>query len=54
MNPKITRIAVTLHRAQARAIHVRTARLEATSLPSTLPARVIVLTGDLMAIVGSS
>ena len=34
------RVAVTLQRAQARALHARTACLEATSsLPSTLPAR---------------
>ena len=49
------RIAVTLQRAQARAIHARTARLEATSsLLSTLPTCAVISAGDLMAIVGSS
>ena len=48
-------IAVTLQRAHARAIHVCTARLEATSsLLSTFPARTAISIGDLMAIVGSS
>ena len=49
------RIAVTLQRAQARAIHARMARLEATpSLLSSLPARAVISAGDLLAIVGSS
>ena len=49
------RTAVTLQRAQARALHARTARLEATSsLLSTLPACAVISAWELMAIVGSS
>ena len=49
------RVAVTLQRAQARAIHARTARLEASSSSlSTLPSRAIISARDLMAIAGSS
>ena len=49
------RVAVTLQRAQARAIHARTARLEASSSSlSTLPYRAIISAGDLMALAGFS
>ena len=51
----ILRVAVTLQRAQSRAIHARTARLEASSSSlSALPSRAIILAGDLMAIAGFS
>ena len=49
------RVAVALQRAQARAIHARTDRLEASSSSlSTFPSRAIISAGDLMAIAGSS
>lgn len=45
------RLAVTFQCTQARAIHARTARLEASSsLLSTLPSRAVVSARDLMAI----
>ena len=48
-------VAVTLYRAQARAIHARTTRLEVSSSSlSILPSRAIISTGDLMAIAGFS
>ena len=51
----VSRIVVTLQRAQARAIHAHMARLEASpSLLSTLPSRAIISAGDLRAIAGSS
>ena len=49
------RVAVTLRRAQARAIHARTARLEASSSSlSTLASRAIISARDLVAIAGFS
>ena len=45
------RVAVTLQRAQSRAIHARTAHLEASSsLVSTIPLCAIISVGDLMTI----
>ena len=49
------RVAITLRCAQARAIHARTARLEASpSSLFTLPSCAIISAGNLMAISGSS
>ena len=49
------RVVVTLQRAQARAIHARTARLEASlSSLSLLPSRAIISARGLMAIAGFS
>ena len=46
--------ARAIHARTARAIHARTARLEASSASPTLPSRVTISAGDLLAIAGSS